>query len=172
MEKLTPHIYAFILPLFIANILHMLIVKGNLFPALAQPISTKLFGTGKTYRGFIAMPLLCGLSSLIFVPLSAAATFSWSFCLGFILGLTYMLAELPNSFIKRKLGISSGQSHHQFKNFQYIVDKVDSLVPLCIVYYLLSGISALLALELFLISFLIHITFSWLLFRLQIKKSF
>jgi len=47
MKDFIPHIYTFILPLFVGNVLHMLIVKGNYFKFAARPISVPLFGAGK-----------------------------------------------------------------------------------------------------------------------------
>ncbi len=173
MKEITPHIYTFILPLFIGNVIHMFIVRRNYFPGMAKPISVSLFGSGKTYRAFVVMPLICGFSSLFFrsVVLNAPG-YCWSFGIGFVLGLTYLLAELPNSFVKRRMGIGPGQSHSRYRIAQYIVDKMDSLVPLCIVYYFISGISFQTVLELFVISFFIHVLFSWLLFQFKMKKSF
>ncbi len=173
MTAFYPHIYTFILPLFIGNVLHMLIVKRNYMAWAARPLSVPLFGAGKTYRAFIVMPVACGLSCLFFRALVLHEPGNaWSFSIGFILGLTYLIAELPNSYIKRRLGISSGQSHHRYKLLQHVIDKTDSLLPVTIVYYFITSISGSMAVELFVVSFIIHVTFSLLLFQLKIKKSF
>ncbi len=173
MEQLNPHIYTFILPLFLGNLLHMVIVKRNYFPALAKPISITLLGSGKTYRAFAVMPLICGCSSLLFrTTILHEPNYYWSFAIGFILGFVYLLAELPNSFVKRRLNILPGQSHPGYKTLQYFADKTDSLIPLCILYYFISGISISVTLLLFAVSFFIHVLFSWLLFKFRIKKSF
>jgi hypothetical protein len=171
MQNFTPHIYSFILPLFIGTVL--LIVKGNYLRSLAQPLSIAIFGAGKTYRAFIFMPVICGLSSLLLrSALLHAADHLWSFFLGYLLGFIYLLAELPNSYVKRRLKISAGQSHPAYKKLQYVVDKTDSLVPLCIVYYYISGVSFAVATAIFTVSLLIHVFFSWLLFRFKIKQNF
>ena len=173
MEKFAPHIYTFILPLFMGNLVHMLIVKGNYFPSTSKPLSIAWFRPGKTYRAFIVMPLICGFTSLFFrSALMHAANYYWSFGIGFILGVTYLIGELPNSFIKRRLGISSGQVNQRYRIVQYIIDKTDSLFILCIVYFFIANITVPMLLVLFVVSFSIHVTFSLLLLLLGIKKSF
>jgi len=171
MKALIPHIYAFVLPLFIGNMLHMVIVKKNLFSALAKPLSTDLFGSGKTYRGFILLPLLCACCSVI-ISLFMRGDLLLSFSMGFLLGFFYMLGELPNSWLKRRMGIPPGASNANYKWLQFAADKLDSLLLLAIVYYFLVEIAFILLVKLILLSFIIHIIFSWILFRLRIKKSF
>lgn len=170
MKALTPHLYAFVLPLFIGNILHMLVVKKNLFSALAKPVSEPLFGKGKTYRGFIVLPLCCACSSFI-VSFFTHSDLLLSFSTGFLLGFFYMLGELPNSRIKRKMGISSGESDARYRLLQLVVDKLDSLIVLAIVYYFLVEIPFILLVKLIVLSLGIHLIFSWILFRLRIKKN-
>ena len=173
MRDLAPDIYSFILPLFVANVAHMFIVKGNYFRSTAKPISITLFGAGKTYRGFIVMPLICGLSSLLFrTTILHEPNYSWSFSIGLILGVAYLVGELPNSFIKRKLGIQSGQQHPSYKFIQNIIDKSDSLLVACFVYFFIVPVTAGTTVALFALSFTIHVFFSWLLVQLRIKKSF
>ncbi len=173
MLDFATHIYTFILPLFVGNVLHMLLVKRNTFAWLARPLSLPLFGAGKTYRAFLVMPLVCGFTCLLLrTAVLHDANLGWSFAMGFILGLVYLLGELPNSYVKRHMGIGAGQSHDRLKWLQYVIDKTDSLLPMCLVYYFLVAISVRDLLLLFFVSFLIHVTFSWLLFRIRVKKSF
>ena len=173
MNDFAPHIYTFILPLFIANVVHMLIVKTNALAIFARPLSTQLFGAGKTYRGFVVMPLICGLSSfLLRSAILHEPDHYWSFCIGFILGIAYLVGELPNSFIKRRLGIPSGQQSPKYRLLQNIIDKSDSLLVACSVYFFISSISVQVTIALFAVSFFIHVFFSWLLVQLRVKKSF
>jgi CDP-diglyceride synthetase len=173
MEKFTPHIFAFMLPLIIGNVLHMLVVKADYFRGIAYPLSIHLFGAGKTYRAFAVLPLVCALSSLAICSLTTSESGGLrSFFVGFILGLAYLIGELPNSFIKRRLGISSGMHHPRYKLVQYIIDKSDSLLATCLVYFLITEISAGMTCILFGVSFSIHVVFSWLLVQVRIKKSF
>ena len=108
LKGFEEHIILFVLPLTLANLLHMLVVKLDLFSLLAKPVSMRLFGAGKTYRGFVLLPfftaLLCGVGGYLFYAELTVTTFM----LGALLGLVYAIGELPNSFVKRQLKIKSG----------------------------------------------------------------
>ena len=58
--------------------------------------------------------------------------------LGAVLGLGYCAGELPNSFVKRRLGIPPGGSGRRLRWLQYLIDQTDSvagcLVALRLVY--------------------------------------
>jgi hypothetical protein len=47
---------------------------------------------------------------------------------GSIMGLSYCLAELPNSFVKRRLGIPPGARSARAASVQYVVDQIDSVI--------------------------------------------
>ena len=64
-----------------------------------------------------------------------------SFLLALVLGLGYCLAELPNSFMKRRLGIKEGQTSGQHKWLFVIIDQADSAVGCMIAYRLLLPLS-------------------------------
>ena len=174
MHNLDVHILIFFIPLIVANVVHMLVVRFDLFSEIAKPISRTTFGSSKTWRGFIVLPLLTGmfslLNNLLFGPLGIA--YSYAFFVGLGLGLAYMLFELPNSYMKRRLGIATGEKSQRYKVLQYFVDKVDSLVGVFLFYYLFMSISLPDLLVLFLAAFLIHVTLSYLLVILNVKKSF
>ena len=48
--------------------------------------------------------------------------------LGFALGLGYCVAELPNSFVKRRLDIPPAGRSEQLAWLQYLLDQADSVV--------------------------------------------
>src|SRR5205085_2257383 len=79
---------------------------------------TRIFGEHKTLRGFVVMVPAAAVS---FAVLAAAIgdlphaglwplTFAGYAWLGGWAGLGFMAGELPNSFVKRQLGIRPGQS--------------------------------------------------------------
>ena len=106
-----------ILPLAFAGVLHMIVVKKDLFQQLAIPINQKLLGASKTWRGVLVMPLFAMLGFYAISTLFTADTAYMSFDiyrytpaeLGLMLGFAYVAAELPNSFIKRRMGIPAGE---------------------------------------------------------------
>ena len=169
---LSKAIILVIIPAEIANVLHMIVVKKDLFSNLSIPISKALFGINKTWRGLlfsaISTSLICAFTAVI----AQVATFNEGLWIGAILGLVYMLFELPNSFIKRKFGIASGQEAEQYKWLFLAVDKMDSAFGVSFVYYLLSDLSVLQAIYLFLIASSLHVTLSYILVMLGIKKRF
>jgi len=59
-------------------------------------------------------------------PLAPRAPSAW--VVGAICGAAYVVAELPNSFVKRRLGIAPGTSAPRARMAQYIVDQLDSVV--------------------------------------------
>ena len=123
MNDFKIHIYLFIIPGIIGNVAHMFVVKKDLLSFLAKPVSTALFGKNKTFRGFIFLPVaigtVCLLNSFLLGPFST--DYLSDFLIGVGLGLAYMLAELPNSFIKRKRGIAPGESSSKFSFIQLII---------------------------------------------------
>lgn len=162
------HLYHFALPLIFSNVLHMWIVKKNLWAALNRPVSQRLFGANKGTRAFFILPLATALGALALQmeePQEALAR-------GFGLGLVYLLSELPNSFIKRTLGIPPGQHSERYPILQALSDKSDSLIGTILFYtYMVEG-SLLLAVQLFLIGLAIHSSLSFLLWKGGLKSNF
>ncbi|MES2766635.1 MAG: CDP-archaeol synthase [Bacteroidota bacterium] len=163
------HLNIVVFPLIISNIIHMVLVKKDVFPFLKIPVSERLFGQNKTWRGFIFLSILNGIFTPIFaydIPVLKAV------CFGMIFGLIYMIFELPNSLFKRKMGIAAGENPAENKLLFSLLDKTDSAFGVCLVYFLISDIDVTQIIQLFFISSFIHITFSMLLVSLKIKKSF
>jgi hypothetical protein len=171
MSEIVFHSVVLIIPLIVSNVMHMLIVKHNYFQFLNFPINSTLFGRNKTYRGFVVLSLINGfllyLSNTIF-----NTHLSYPFGIGALLGLTYMVFELPNSWVKRRLGIAPGEKHNRFEIGFKLIDKMDSAFGVVLIYWSLGFVDPAMALFLFLISSFTHILFSQLLYFLKIKKSF
>ncbi len=161
-------LWVLILPLVIANILHMIVVKLNWFSALNIPVSTNLFGANKTLRGFVVLTLLNGI---LILPAFVHPDFS-HFIKGAILGFSYMLFELPNSYFKRMAGIEAGTVPERNRWLYSLIDKSDSCFGVCLTYYFLFDLEIGRVIFLFVISIAVHILFSWLLYITEIKKSF
>jgi hypothetical protein len=137
-------------PLFVAAAVAAVVLKGNLLRPLARPIDggatvrgRRLFGDTKTWRVVVASIIgatlgVCAQRWLLPAP-------SWSLVdyastqpllLGAALGGGAMLGELPNSFVKRQLGIPpSGTARGSIAALFYVWDQVDFLTctwPLCL----------------------------------------
>jgi CDP-diacylglycerol--serine O-phosphatidyltransferase len=61
--------------------------------------------------------------------------------LGFIAGVGYVLAELPNSFFKRRIGVQAGEVPEHRKYWFIALDQLDSALGVAIAYWLVLGIS-------------------------------
>lgn len=171
MPEFTRHILTILPSLILANVLHMLIVKWNIFTFLNKAISNSNFGPNKTWRGFILVPFF-NILFLLFFNSVLNLNLNNTIQLGFFLGLAYVALELPNSFVKRRLNIKAGETSTNKKYFFMLVDKFDSAFGVAVVYYLLSSITLIEALLLMLACSMTHIIMSLILVLTKIKASF
>ena len=102
-----------------AGAAHVLWLKSPWARRFTQPLDggatfrgRRILGANKQVRGLVMMPLASAASfallGALFPPwdLSPAAYAG----LGFACGLAFMLAELPNSFLKRQLDVAPGEA--------------------------------------------------------------
>lgn len=142
----------------------------------------RVFGNNKTLRGFIVMVPAVGIAFLAFGYLRAffpdcLSKGMWSLSplhyglLGLYAGFGFMVAELPNSFCKRQLGIAPGQtpSRHPAKALCFIADRIDSIIGALIALALVVPIPWLTWLYVLAIGSGIHWFFSALLYHLNVK---
>ena len=122
-------------------------LRSRLSDRLALPLDLgktfrgrRILGANKTLRGFVVMVPATALSffavGLLVARSEALNTMLWSLSpvgygmLGLVAGLGFMLGELPNSFMKRQLGIPPGESPRRWpaKITTFIIDRLDSIV--------------------------------------------
>lgn len=130
----------------VAGLAQTVFLKSAVSSRFAWPIDggrslggRRIFGDNKTLRGFVVMlpaVTLCfaavglGASRGVFGggvwPLTTA---EWAL-LGLAAALGYTLGELPNSFVKRRLGIPPGEhpAHPIGRRVVFVVDQLDSIV--------------------------------------------
>lgn len=141
-----------LLPLLVGLTLHGFCIKFKWLAFLARPIDggrmlrgRRLFGPNKTYRGVIAVGLgtalgfgiqaifLHQITSIRYLELIDYSHLNW-FPLGLAMGVAAMLSELPNSFIKRQLGIAPGTPGNGMVGVLfYILDQIDLLLGVWLV---------------------------------------
>ncbi|MBN2745467.1 MAG: CDP-archaeol synthase [Bacteroidales bacterium] len=143
MAKLLLELLITSLPVIFAAITHMIVVKLDWFSILKFPLDhykmfreKRIFGPHKTYRGLVYMIVSSVIFVWIFYFLIEQTQFFQSYNLldfkrfspwfyGIVLGLGYILGELPNSFVKRQLDIIPGKSG----SFLFsIIDQLDSII--------------------------------------------
>ena len=171
MIELFTHLLIVLVPLILTSILHMLAVKKKWLKVFQIPIWRTGFGENKTWRGVIFVPSVNALF-LLFISSIFQLHLAHPFLLGHILGLSYVLFELPNSFLKRKAGIKAGGHHRDHKYLFYILDKTDSSFGVTLTYFLVTGITLKMALALFLINSTTHAAIAFVLVKLRIKSTF
>ena len=158
--------------MIVSNIIHMIIVKKNWLSPMAISIAPTLFGANKTWRGIMVLTLLNGIlfwGVNFFFPLFGNLE---AFIYGAILGFVYMIFELPNSWLKRRMGIKAGQTATKNKRFFMLLDKMDSALGVSLISKILFGLSWLATVKLFLLAVFIHVFFLWILVVVRIKKRF
>jgi CDP-diacylglycerol--serine O-phosphatidyltransferase len=159
--------------MILANSLHMVFVKFNYFGKLAIPISEKKLGKNKTIRGFILLPIFSGVISILgsFFIGPFHDFFFTDFLIGFGMGVIYLLAELPNSYMKRRLGISNGEHSEKYKGLQIIIDRADSLVAIFIYYYFVTSTPFSDCFIMFVWAMILSFVTSFILYSFKIKSS-
>ena len=158
-------------PIIMANILHMIVVKANLFTFLRVPISVKYFGQNKTYRGLIFLTSVTGILQYIFNAYLYGSFLVSSALLGALLGFVYIICELPNSFVKRRRGIQPGSRSGSYPWLTTIIDKADSTFGVCLFFCIIKNLSLFEFFILFLSAFVIHLIVSKLLHSVKLKES-
>jgi hypothetical protein len=155
-----PGLLYLLLPLLGGAIASGLCIRFGWLRALARPIDggrtlggRPIFGPNKTLRGVLAVvignTLVLGLQStaLHYAPaIRRVELFDYGMVNGWLVGLAVgtlaALAELPNSFLKRRLNIPAGQSGPGAMGaLFYFVDQVDILVGVWLAYSLVVDVT-------------------------------
>jgi hypothetical protein len=119
-------------------------MRYDLFPRLRRPIDggltfrgQRLFGDNKTWRG--ALTMLAGVvaATLLFTlwhwyrsKLPADVRDAAPLVFGLLLGLGMVFGELPNSFLKRQIGIAPGARRRSPAGYALILFDQADFVPL------------------------------------------
>ena len=145
----------------------------------------RIFGDNKTFRGFVVMlpagALTFFLAGLVINrldpggPLRSAlwdlTRVQWA-TLGFLASLGFLLGELPNSFVKRRLDIAPGGAPDGkvLRRTFFVVDQLDSGFRMLIAMSLLVSTGILFWATFLVAGALLHWLFAWLLFALGLKS--
>lgn len=143
MDTLLTALYLQI-PVVIGGVLHMLAVTQDWLPGLRRPINRRLFGANKTWRGILLVPLLTAFGASCLYPvewlLDDQRIYGNQLVLaGWVAGCGYVLAELPNSLMKRRLGIAAGETPARHSRLFIFLDQFDSGAGVAIAYAVYPG---------------------------------
>ena len=184
-----------VLPVVVAGILNMVFVKAPFLESLKIPMDkgrklndgNRLFGENKTWKGFLGMIVLTAFVMLFFQWLALSFEWAnsvslfpyrdWQFPLegafyGSIMGLAYVLAELPNSYIKRRIDISPGTNASGLKGKVFlIVDQADSVFG-CVLFMPIFYVPSILdAVTIVVLATCLHLLVNFLLYLVGLKNQ-
>jgi CDP-2,3-bis-(O-geranylgeranyl)-sn-glycerol synthase len=142
----------------------------------------RLFGDNKTWCGFVVMVPAVGAICLLMALARDLLPAGWSRglwplsapaygLLGCWLGLGFMAGELPNSFLKRQLGIAPGAAplNALGRRLCFLLDRLDSIAGALVALALVLPAPPGTCLAVLLIGPGVHWLFSVLLYRLGMK---
>jgi CDP-2,3-bis-(O-geranylgeranyl)-sn-glycerol synthase len=177
-----------ILAFALAGLLHSLWLHNRLSQVLAIPLDggrrfrgRPILGENKTLRGFVMIPAaalaFAAVATIISFPQGAPPTTLWQLtpvgyaALGTWAGFGFMVAELPNSFLKRQLGISPGQApaSRLKKTICFTIDHIDSVVGMLAAVTVAVHTPWMTWAWVLILGPSVHLLFSWWLFRLGVK---
>jgi hypothetical protein len=127
--------------LFVAGAIEAQLWRLPALAPLDRPIAARAFGPNKRWRGLVTLPLAHVASVALFraveplVPWAGALTLSfarvpWCAC-ALAVGFAFNAAELPNSYVKRRLGIPPGdESRPLFALFDHVDSTYGALAVL------------------------------------------
>ena len=196
MKDLVASLYITTIPVILAGVLNMVVVKQKWFKENATPIDLwqrlsdgrRVFGENKTYQGFISMVLI---SSIIQVTWGLIIendllclevfndfyqvfpnTIQNNLWIGALLGFAYMICELPNSFLKRRFRIKSGAKGTGLTGLLFfILDYIDSIIGIAIVIKILCDIEIDKFMWYIILGGFTHLAVNIILYTLKIKKE-
>lgn len=167
-------------PVIVGGVLHMIVVTKDMFKPLKIPVSVSLFGANKTLRGFVVMPIFTTIGFLTLYPfqswISATAAIPTPdninlIVIGMVSGFLYVLAELPNSFLKRRMGAAPGETPERFKLLFVGLDQLDSALFISLGYALVFDFHWTVCLLAFVLSPVVALLVKRLLYAAKLKKT-
>lgn len=192
--KTILNMYLTLASVIIAGVSNMIFTKTKTYKNKAKPIDRgrclrdgkRIFGDNKTVIGFISMimfnivaQVICGV---IYKTLGIDYSLElyqefyniWinNIIIGFMLGFAYMICELPNSFIKRRIDIKPGKTDNGIKGFIFlIIDQIDSLIGVVLVLNIISDISIVKSIMYVILGAFTHISINYILYKLKIRRN-
>lgn len=175
-------------PLVFAGAISGLVLRFDLLPSLRRPIDggrtfrgRRIFGDSKTWRGVAVAIVGCVIAAAIQTYVVADAARPLAIVelhgadvvpFGVAMGAGAMLGELPNSFVKRQLGIEPGRTTSgRLGALFYVWDQVDLLTTAWpLIAFWVRPAPGIVAAS-FVVAFVVHPTVSLVGFLLHARKT-
>ena len=162
----------FLLPAYFANMAP--VFANAIFHNKGKPINVALFGSHKTYRGFLAGIIAAVLIIYIQLYLYGISFFRSTSILdysqinlliyGLLFGFGSMLGDLIKSFFKRRLGFKPGSRFMPFDQIDYILGTFLLLSQLFFPGWIFFAIAIIL-------TFLLNVIVNWIGFYLKLRED-
>lgn len=186
--------YLTMLSVILGGILNMLFVKTNFYKKYKYPIDCnrkfrdgkRIFGDNKTWIGIVSMIVCCMISQVLIGFICNVFhinshnqiynfyenKFIFNVLMGFLFGFTYMLFELPNSFVKRRLDIACGKTNTNIigKLF-FVIDQIDSLIGVMLILVIFAKISWKQYFVYIFIGGFTHIMVNLFLYKIKVRRN-
>ncbi|MDJ0721277.1 MAG: CDP-archaeol synthase [Desulfobacterales bacterium] len=187
-------IFYLILPVILAGITNMIFIKVPILNTFKIPIDNgillsdgkRIFGDHKTWKGFFGMIVFTSFWFVFFMVLAKGSKFcanlslipykQFSFIQGMIAGALwgfgYVLFELPNSYIKRRINIQPGKTGKGFIGILFsFFDQADSVLgclAMLLIFYFPSTQDII---AIFALSVIVHYIMNIVLYLLKLKSQ-
>ena len=185
--------YTTLAPVIVAAVINMVWVTLPWARSLARPIDAgatladgrRVFGDNKTWKGLLGMVVLGAVAGLAWGLLIRgsslephnlfyarhADTAAFSALTGMLQGLAYAVFELPNSFLKRRVGISPGTRHGGVWTVLFVVlDQIDSVVGCALLVLVFAPVGWAFVLVTALVGGVTHLVLNLGLYALRLRK--
>lgn len=176
-------------PLLVAALLHGFCIKYDWITILKKPLDfgmvfrgKRIFGDHKTWRGVLMNIVGCCCGAAIQGALQKGglipSQFIWVdytkewWLVGLLLAVGATLGELPNSFLKRQIGIKPGKKGKGlWAILFFLFDQIDFVIGIWVCLFFVIKPSAFIVLWSFILALFVHLAVSATGFLLGMRKT-
>lgn len=186
--------YLTMMCVILGGIFNMIFCKTDFYKKHRHPIDggknwkdgKRIFGDHKTVIGFISMIIICMVVQFLYGLLLQNIsknelcdiykyhdnTVSYNLIVGALFGFSYMICELPNSFIKRRVNIPDGKTMQSKLGMLFFVnDQLDSMFGVMLVLAIVAHLSVWGYIAYVLLGGITHILINLILYKCKIRRN-
>lgn len=161
-------------PVTFAAAIHIAVIRYDLLAGLKIPIDfgrsvrgRRIFGDNKTWRGALVMVTASSAAMAMQRHMRSPGLELFDYgranlwLYGALLGLGFVLAELPNSFLKRRYGVMPGRQAEGAKYWFFtLLDQVDSVIGCMLALMVVCPLPWTLVVTALVLCSLVHVAFN------------